>query len=205
MAALALFIWAAVAYGWFEAKKEKPGTMTFGNSEALGVVSFRAGDNGEAAHTLSRTDPYYNAVKQSFTVELFDGSKPNYFGRMRLDITYVGTGASCLRVIIVEEWKDASGRIMRMPATAYGINSSKWIDNRKADLAFYYSDISDPDEGWFVNNETAAGTTFLPLITGDPQYSEPLAGTVLTISIIIETVQFNRYKEIWGLAAYPAR
>ncbi len=205
MAALALVLWAGVTYGWFESKRETPGTVSFGSSDAYGTVSFRAGD-GAAAHTLAHSDAYYNNNKYSFQAELVTKSASNYLGHMRLTVYFRGTEETCLRVRIVEEWKDALGRKKRMPLTTMAYDNTKWIDNRKEDNAFYYSDVGNAADGWRIKNANTTDVTELRLVTGDPVIYSPLAaGTVLTIGIVVETVQFNRYQEIWKLKEYPSR
>ena len=224
MAALISLVWGGVTYGWFDAVRDTPPeTVNFGNSEAYAIVTFVDEYNQE--HTLSTTDVdednelIYNPADSSFSVDLFTPTALNYFGKMRMRVFFRGTTETCIRVIYTEEWKDASGKIMRQALTPYGadgsgvgdnsgINSSLWIDLRRNDSIFYYSDISDPVNGWRISSPKVGGVVqqrSLPIITKGPVFTEPLAGVTMRIGIRVESVQFNRYREIWGITSYPTR
>ena len=221
MATFIMLVWVGVSYGWFDAVRDTPPeTVRFGSVEAYATVNFVNG-SGQTEHTLSTGDAYYYAAESSFGVDLFNTGAENYFGKMRINITFRGTIESCIRVVFTEEWKNAAGQIVRQPLTLYGadgsgvgdnsgINGSLWIDLRRSNSIFYYSDISDPVSGWRisgpkVNEYGNQASRSLPLITKGAVFSEPMAGTTLRIGIKVESVQFNRYQEIWGLDSYPTR
>ena len=213
MAALISLVWAGITYGWFEAVKETPGEVKFGSSDAYATVTFV---DAQGDHTLSTNDSYYYEKGSSFEVDLFDKGAENYFSKMRVTVNFQGTTESCLRVQFIEQWKGPDGKIMRRPITSMGVNTGLWINLWLTESTFYYWDASAGADGWRVSSPVTVKEVgdkelslpdllSFPLITSGAGFNEQAPGTTLRLGIKVQSVQFNRYQEIWGIDAYPTR
>ena len=209
----------AVAYGWFEVTEDKDGDIGFGSVKSVCDVYFMSGGSKHDASGFLTEGGIIEA-------ELIDATAVNYYGNLRVDLIVRATASICARVRITEMWTNDRGEIARMPYTHYTVDAANhsvdmstgeprfvindtvvkegiWYDNRKKDLSFYYFNTSAADaEKWYINMQDEPSEKVIRLIEG-VTFTEPTEGSRLRIRFVAETVQFNRYRELWHLDSYP--
>lgn len=148
----------------------------------------------------------------TITVDVTTPGAANYIGKLRVNALYTGRGRAYIRVKMIQQWTDGTGKILQsnvlLPyniATPYdlgaGGNQSAWFDNRLDDYCLYYATkLSFSPNGTF---------TTIPVITAGFDPDLKLAGVIpdgtvtLKIAVTLEAVQVNRYPQFWGIETLP--
>lgn len=174
---------------------------------ALGISNFNTSadiyfesDSG----TRTEVNSYVNGDK-TFTVDVSDESSPNYIGNLHVKALYKGRGYGYLRMRIIpssEYVKSGVTHIAQLdsPLPMIMSKSSKeiWFDNSNLDGFFYYSSPINS-----VSNNSYKIIDFLDGIDMNVfEAVESYSGSV-KISVEVDAVQINRYKQFWGIEELP--
>lgn len=139
----------------------------------------------------------YNATtdKDGLYVLSLDSNAKNYVGNLRINVVQKGYSKCYTRVQMNAEWVKPDGTIAQNITLPYKF-ADKWFDNRNNDYCVYckensklYGDydksiITGFDEETFIKNNLTESAT--------PR-----------ISVSVESVQVNRYQQLWGIDKLP--
>lgn len=124
-----------------------------------------------------------------------DSNAKNYVGNLRINVVQKGYAKCYTRVQMNVEWVLPDGTIAQNIMLPYEF-AEKWYDNRSEDYCVYYTEnsnlyeqydksiITGFDEDGFINDSLTQSAT--------PR-----------ISISVESVQINRYQQLWGIDKLP--
>lgn len=124
-----------------------------------------------------------------------DSNAKNYVGNLRINVIQKGYSKCYTRVKMNVEWVMPDGTIAQNITLPFKF-AEKWFDNRNDDYYVYctensklYGDfdksiITEFDEETFINNNLTKSAT--------PR-----------IAVSVESVQINRYQQVWGIDKLP--
>ncbi len=124
-----------------------------------------------------------------------DSNAKNYVGNLRINVVQKGYAKCYTRVQMNVEWVLPDGTVTQNIMLPYKF-AEKWYDNRSEDYCVYYTEnsnlyeqydksiITGFDEDGFINDNLTQSAT--------PR-----------ISISVESVQINRYQQLWGIDKLP--
>lgn len=119
----------------------------------------------------------------------------NYVGNLRVLVVHKGYAKSYVRVKMSVQWTMPDGTVTQNVVLPYTFDNN-WYDNRGNDYYVYCTQ----DSGLFNSYDKS-------IITGFD--SEKFESSTLTetstpkIAITAESVQINRYQQIWGIDSLP--
>ena len=119
----------------------------------------------------------------------------NYVGNLKIRVVHTGYAKSYVRVKLNVQWTAKDGSIAENTVLPYKFDT-KWYDNRNEDYCVYYTE----DSGLFDSYDKSIITGF------DAKKFEAEALTqsaVPAISITAESVQINRYQQLWKIDNLP--
>lgn len=184
--------------------------ITVSNFFAEGEVGFFDGSKIQAAQ---------KNASGLIAVNLSNPDATNYLGKLRVNVKFRGRSPAYIRVRVFEQWMDTTTDVIQAgssntpylhdpSAPKYILTNNEdadaWYDNRAIDLYYYYA------KAFTAATSTTSGDEFvvIPLIIGvdsnflDGQLRSPNS---LSISVVIEAVQPNRYKAFWNIGRLPWR
>lgn len=176
-------------------------TYTLSNFDAYANVYFQGNSNQEAYHNSDGT--------LSVKVNMSDSGADNYIGKLRVDAKFKGKGSAYIRLKMIQQWQDGSGKILQSNAVlpysisplydpTIGGNQSRWYDNRKDDYCLYYATKLKVTNAAYNSISIIAGIQINPFNAMIP------SGTVtLKVAFTLEAVQVNRYPQFWGIDTLP--
>lgn len=208
------FVLVNVAYGWFVITLNEDTFLDFGSGDAVAVIDFgrvRAGTNADGSHN-------YNGLRDAvltdgeivFSFDL-DISDVNLWPQTRIRIAYAGTGASYMRVCLVEEWTDkTTGKGLRLPRGDYSIRNDLWIDKSVEQQYYYYCNsaaAAGTDMYEVYNPSGSSGPLYIEFVYSGPPVSLPRQydNRSLRLKVLVETAQSNRALTLWGIDSMPTR
>ena len=153
--------------------------------QSTGYVYFET-DNGN-----------YKAVADEnglYTLSL-DPTARNYIGNMRLNVIQKGYARYYVRVKMNVQWTMPDGTIAQNVTLPFQFDSN-WYDNRTNDYCVYYKETT----GLFNSYDKSIITGFDEADFLDSTMTE---SAVPKISVTVESVQINRYQQIWGIDKLP--
>lgn len=121
----------------------------------------------------------------------------NYIGNLRVDVGHSGA-KSCVRVRMNHEWTLADGSVAQYNTAVPYKFGEEWFDNRNTDYCVYYKG---------TDNSGKAAFTKSALITGfnekDFDTSGFVDGVTVKVMIQVDSVQTNRYPQMWNIDKLP--
>lgn len=124
-----------------------------------------------------------------------DPKADNYIGNLKVNVIHKGGANSYVRVKMNVQWTMPDGTVTQNIVTPFTF-AEKWYDNRDNDYCVYYTE----DTGLFESYDKSIITGF------DRELFEAEALTLNAtpkVAISVESVQINRYQQVWGLEALP--
>ncbi|MEI6578262.1 MAG: hypothetical protein WCN92_02220 [Eubacteriales bacterium] len=174
-------------------------SYTLSNFDAYANVYFQGNTNQETYHNPDGT----------LSINISSSSADNYIGKLRVEAKFKGKGSAYIRLKMIQQWKDGSGKILQsntvLPfsiSTPYlpgdTGNQSKWYDNRKDDYCFYYATKLKLTNGSYQTIPIIGGFSFI-------QFNAivPSGAVSLNVAFTLEAVQINRYPQFWGINTLP--
>lgn len=126
-----------------------------------------------------------------------DSKDSNYIGNLRVDVGHSGA-KSCVRVRMNHEWTLADGTVAQYNAAVPYTIGSDWYDNRNTDYCIYYKGADNSGKADFAKSA---------VITGFDESSFDTSGFVdgvsVRVMIQVDSVQVNRYPQIWNIDKLP--
>lgn len=119
----------------------------------------------------------------------------NYIGNLRVFVIHKGYAKSYVRVKLSVQWTMPDGTVTQNTVLPYSFDDN-WYDNRSSDYYVYCTQ----DSGLFNSYDKSIITGF------DSEKFESLTLTETAtpkIAITAESVQINRYRQIWGIDSLP--
>lgn len=124
-----------------------------------------------------------------------DSNARNYIGNFRVNVIHKGYARAYVRVKMNVQWTMPDGSVTQNSTIPFSF-ANNWYDNRSTDYCVYCTETS----GLFQHYDES-------IITGFNE--EEFIKTRLTesavpgISVSVESVQVNRYQQIWGIDELP--
>ncbi len=119
---------------------------------------------------------------------------------LRVNVTEVGNGIAYVRVKVSHEWLLSDGTRLQGALDLPLEFSESFYDNRDKDGYIYY-------KGAMPVNESVAFITGFDSANFDVSAfdNETYGNMKLRIDVYVDAVQFNRYRQIWGIDGLPWR
>lgn len=119
----------------------------------------------------------------------------NYIGNFKLHVVHKGYANSYVRVKMSVQWTMPDGTITQNVLLPFTF-AEKWYDNRANDYCVYYTE----DTGLFASHDKSIIESF----DGEKFAQETLSETATPkLAVTVESVQINRYQQMWGIDALP--
>ena len=124
-----------------------------------------------------------------------DPSAENYVGNLRVNVIHRGYANSYVRVKMSVQWTMLDGTVTQNILLPYTF-ADGWYDNRDSDYCVYYTE----DTGLFEDYDKSIITAF---------NSEKFAQETMTkdavakLAVSVESIQINRYQQVWGIETLP--
>ncbi len=131
-------------------------------------------------------------------VDYSDPSAQNYISKLRVEMKHSGDGVAFSRVRVSHEWLTSAGdRFQGDAYLPYTVNSDDFTDARSSDGYIYHNGALKESDGFVsvVNGFDSASF--------DPSAVIAIGDVELYINVSVDAVQFNRYKQIWGIDSRP--
>ena len=139
----------------------------------------------------------YKAVADDnglYTLSL-DPAARNYVGNLRINVIQKGYARYYVRVKMNVQWTMPDGTIAQNITLPYTFEE-KWYDNRAEDYCVYYTDTT----GLFEKYDQSIITGFDEETFLKGSLTE---SAVPKLAVTVESVQINRYAQIWGIDKLP--
>lgn len=131
-------------------------------------------------------------------VDYSDPSAQNYISKLCVEVKHNGDGVAFSRVRISHEWLAADGSRLQGDAyLPYTVNSEEFTDARETDGYIYHNGALQDDDGFVRVIDGFDAASF------DPSAVIALRDVELNLNVSVDAVQFNRYKQIWGIDSRP--
>lgn len=140
-----------------------------------------------------------------------DPTARNYIGKLRFSVKYRGFSPANIRVRLVEQFTNTSGKIVAINLIKFKC-AQNWYDNRANDLYFYSDKLFSSIDTGTLTRDGRPKYLNIPVITGIefPQGHENSMAAIdeilgedttmkMKVSIYVEAVQPNRTEEYWGV------
>lgn len=124
-----------------------------------------------------------------------DPAARNYIGNFRLNVIQKGHAQYYVRVKMNVQWTMPDGTVAQNITLPFRFDE-KWFDNRAEDYCVYYTETT----GLFENFDKSIITGFDEAEFVKSSLTE---SAVPKISVTVESVQINRYKQVWGIDKLP--
>ncbi len=124
-----------------------------------------------------------------------DPESKNYIGNFKINVVHRGYSNSYVRVKMNVQWTMPDGTVTQNILPPFEF-AEKWYDNRENDYCIYYTE----DTGLFSSYDKSIISSF---------DSEKFAQQTMTkdavakVSVSVESIQINRYQQVWGIEALP--
>ena len=119
----------------------------------------------------------------------------NFIGNLRINVVHKGYASSYVRVKMSVQWTMPDGTITQNVLLPFDF-ADKWYDNRENDYCVYYTE----DTGLFESYDKSIITGF----DGEDFAQKTMTkDAVAKVAVTVESVQINRYQQIWGIEALP--
>ncbi len=119
----------------------------------------------------------------------------NYIGNLKINVIHKGGANSYVRVKMNVQWTMPDGTVAQNIMLPFEF-AEKWYDNRENDYCVYYTE----DEGLFSSYDKSIIAGF----DSERFQNESLTESAIPkVAISVESVQINRYQQVWGLEALP--
>ncbi len=119
----------------------------------------------------------------------------NYIGNLKLNVIHKGYANSYVRVKMSVQWTMPDGTVTQNIMLPFTF-ADKWYDNRVNDYCVYYTE----DTGLFSSYDKSIITGF----DGEKFAAENLTETATPkLAVTVESVQYNRYEQLWGIKTLP--
>lgn len=175
----------AGSLAWYTTTNSLSGFGNLVGFKTTAKVYFQTQDGAQTA------SPDKNGL---YTLSL-DSSDDNYIGNLRLNVIHKGYGKSYVRVKMSVQWTMPDGTVTQNVVLPYKF-ANDWYDNRGEDYCVYYTKSS----GLFDSYDKSIITGF----DADSFNSETLTTSATAkVSITVESVQANRYRQIWQIDSLP--
>lgn len=135
------------------------------------------------------------ADENGLYVMSLDPQADNYVGNLKIRVIHRGYAKSYVRVKLNVQWKAPDGSVTENIVLPYKF-TEKWFDNRGEDYCVYYT----KDSGLFDSYDKSIISGF----DKEKFSTESIANSAVPcISISAESVQINRYQQLWKLDSLP--
>lgn len=124
-----------------------------------------------------------------------DANATNYIGNFRINVIQKGYAKYYVRVKLSVQWTMPDGSVAQNVTVPFTF-AEKWYDNRTKDNCVYYTDTT----GLFSSYDKSIITGFDEEAFLNASMAE---GAIPTIAVTVESVQINRYQQIWGIDQLP--
>lgn len=133
-------------------------------------------------------------------VNYTDPSAANYVGKLRVEIKQVGSGVAYTRVRVAHEWiNSVTGRLQGDSYLPYTLEDG-FVDKRDSDGYVYFVGAMPADGDYTSVFNGFDSAEF------DASTVASLSGTTqLLLNVSVDSVQFNRYQQVWGMDRIPWR
>ncbi|MBQ7595937.1 MAG: hypothetical protein IJU45_04670 [Clostridia bacterium] len=124
-----------------------------------------------------------------------DPAARNYVGNLRINVIQKGYAKYYVRVKMNVQWTMPDGTIAQNVTLPFTFDK-QWFDNRAEDYCVYYTETA----GLFDNYDKSIITGF-----DEEEFlkSSLTESAVPKIAVAVESVQINRYSQIWGIEKLP--
>lgn len=124
-----------------------------------------------------------------------DPNADNYVGKLRINVVHKGYANSYVRVKMNVQWTMPDGTVTQNVLLPFEF-AEKWYDNRENDYCVYYTE----DTGLFENYDKS----FIASFNGEKFQEETMTkDAVALVAISVESIQINRYQQVWGIETLP--
>lgn len=202
-----------------EKKRNKKPLMALLAVAVLGIVggTFAFFTSSDTFSNIFSTKPYSVEVVETF--ESPTNWTPGTTTAKTIVATNKGDVDTAVRISYTESWKDASNNVLPL---VDGSNNRAAIINFASDLAAKWTKVTEGGKEYYyyktklAKNQSSSSliesVTFNPEVTIDVTNScttsgntktcttqtSGYAGGTYTLTITVETVQFDQYKDAWG-------
>lgn len=124
-----------------------------------------------------------------------DPEADNFIGNLKIKVVHRGYANSYVRVKMSIQWTMPDGTVTQNVVMPFEF-AEKWYDNRENDYCVYYTE----ETGLFESHDKSIITGF-----DVEKFSEKTMtkDAVAKVAVIVESVQANRYQQIWGIETLP--
>ncbi len=124
-----------------------------------------------------------------------DPEADNFIGNLKIKVVHRGYANSYVRVKMSIQWTMPDGTVTQNVVMPFEF-AEKWYDNRENDYCVYYTE----ETGLFESHDKSIITGF-----DVEKFSETTMtkDAVAKVAVIVESVQANRYQQIWGIETLP--
>lgn len=119
----------------------------------------------------------------------------NFIGNLKIKVIHRGYANSYVRVKMSVQWTMPDGTVTQNVLLPFEF-ADKWYDNRENDYCVYYTE----DTGLFESYDKSIITDFNSEMFAQKTMTKD---AVAKLAVTVESVQVNRYQQIWGIEALP--
>lgn len=131
-------------------------------------------------------------------VDYSDPTAQNYVSKLRVEVKHIGDGVAFSRVRVSHEWlAEDGGRLQGDAYLPFKVNSDEFTDARDTDGYIYHKGALNESDG------TVNVIDSFDVASFDHSAVISLGNVKLFVNVSVDAVQFNRYKQIWGINSRP--